>query len=81
MLYRLPYLKDVEQLLMFLYISKNFNKLIFSIALEMGIIFTDKLVTKHNVVYFVLISVGEHCKNIISVRINMKIDSIHKLIA
>ena len=32
---------------MFLYISKNFNKSIFSVALKMGINFTDKLVTKH----------------------------------
>ena len=53
---------------MFLYISKNVNKLMFSVALKTANNFTDKLVTKNNVVYFVLISQGEHCKNIISVR-------------
>ena len=64
----------------FLYISKNVNKLMFSVALKTANNFTDKLVTKHNVVYFVLISQGEHCKNIILVRLKMRIDSKHKLV-
>ena len=48
--------------------------------MKRGINFTDKLVIKHNVVYFVLTSLGEYCKNIISVRLNMRVDSKHKLV-